>query len=224
MRRHSTELTSFGRTDLGTARDFADKIQTRITGAFSEGGSDRWFPSGIEGELGVIARVNALLDGHRVREAVLVDPWFGTDALRRVVFRLANSSLPLTLLTSWTETDPDTGEKLPPSAPGATRLQEALSRLKPHLSPYLRVLNLTASAKQGFHDRYLMLRLEGAPTEVYLLSNSLNKAAGKWPFSMSRFTDEVARDAERYIDGLCEGRDLPRDRPLTVTQLWPVAP
>lgn len=223
VQKRSTELSTFGGTSPGSARAFDEMMRIRLAGAFPDGGADRWFPHGIEGEVGVIARLNKLLDGHRVREAVLVDPWFGTDALRRIVLRLENHDLHLTLLTSWTETDPDTSEKLPPSAPGATRLQAELSRLKSHLPRNMRVLNLADGARQGFHDRYLMLRLRESPTEVYLLSNSLNKAAGKWPYSMSRFTAEVARSAEAYIDGLCQGRDLARDRNLAITRLWPEA-
>lgn len=40
-------------------------------------------------------------------------------------------------------------------------------------------------AKRAFHDRYLCtLDQKGVPT-VYLLSNSLSKAAGDWPFAIS---------------------------------------
>jgi hypothetical protein len=45
-------------------------------------------------------------------------------------------------------------------------------------------VNRGDSAKQASHDRYLWTEPEGAPT-VYLLSSSLSKAAGDWPFAIS---------------------------------------
>ena len=44
-------------------------------------GEDKWFARGIEGEVGAISHLNHLLNGGHIRGAVLVDPWFGAEAV-----------------------------------------------------------------------------------------------------------------------------------------------
>ena len=47
------------------------------------------------------------------------------------------------------------------------------------------VINLTDGNEKAFHDRYLLLYPHEGPAKVFLLSNSLNKAAGDWPYCMN---------------------------------------
>jgi hypothetical protein len=58
---------------------------------------DRWFPRTFELGLGVIDHLNKLLDAGQIREAVLVDPYFGEDALQTVATRFNQADVRLTI-------------------------------------------------------------------------------------------------------------------------------
>jgi hypothetical protein len=73
-----------------------------------------------------------LLHGGDIERAVLVDPWFGKDALRRLVLRIGSQDINLTIVTSWTSVDPDTGIDLDRSKP-TEELEAALRKLHPFL-------------------------------------------------------------------------------------------
>ena len=61
-------------------------------------------------------------------------------------------------------------------------------------------------AKQAFHDRYLsVVDQQGVPT-VYLLSNSLSKAAGDWPFAICQLDRVMSWRVHDYILSVIEGR------------------
>ena len=89
-----------------------------------------------------------------------------------------------------------------------TVLRDLRSDGIPNAARRLTVLNLVDGPRQAFHDRYLLLTPHEGEREVYLLSNSLNRMAGKWPFCISRLEGAAARDAALYIDGLTKGRDI----------------
>ena len=82
------------------------------------------------------------------------------------------------------------------------------------------MLSLVDGTNKAFHDRYLLLYSHDGMAKVYLLSNSLNKVAGDWPFCMSVLATDVGREVQRYIEGLCEGRDIARDKKLTTNLDW----
>ena len=74
---------------------------------------------------------------------------------------------------------------------------------------------------RAFHDRYLLIYPHEHPAKVFLLSNSINKLAGNWPFAMSLFAADVSREVQRYIEGLCNGRDEAKNKSLTISFRWP---
>jgi hypothetical protein len=185
-------------------------------------GSDRWFHRGIADEIGVIAHFNKLLDGARVSAGTIVDPYFGIDTLKRVISRVESLDVDLTVITSLIETDPETND---PNASLLDELETVLLDLRgngiPNAARRLRVLNLVDGPRQAFHDRYLLLTPHEGEREVYLLSNSLNRMAGNWPFCMSKLEGAAARDAALYIDGLAYGRDISGSTQPTTTFQWP---
>jgi hypothetical protein len=63
-------------------------------------------------------------------------------------------------------------------------------------------------------------QLTSGPSLVGALSNSLNKVAGDWPFCMSVHATDVGREVQRYVEGLCEGRDIARNKTLTINLDW----
>lgn len=185
-------------------------------------GSDRWFHRGIAEEVGVIAHLNVLLDGAHVSAGTIVDPYFGIDTLKRVISRLESLDVDLTVVTSLIETDPETND---PNVSLLDELETVLRDLRgsgiPNAARRLRVRNLVDGPRQAFHDRYLLLTPHEGECEVYLLSNSLNRMAGKWPFCMSKLEGAAARDAALYIDGLANGRDISGSTQPTTNFQWP---
>lgn len=227
-------------------RDRASKVRTRSTSRSSIGvqdtafdvhkarmralarrlvpppGKDRWFPRGIAHEVDVIAHLNTMLDGARVCAATIVDPYFGVDTLKRVVTRIKSLDVELTVVTSLASLNPETGEN---SVSLVSNLKEAIQQLEYigilNIKRRLRVVNLVDGYSQAFHDRYILLTLHTGEREAYLLSNSLNRMAGNWPFCISKLDSAAARDATLYIDGLANGRDISRSTQPTVTFQWP---
>jgi hypothetical protein len=218
---------STNRTRIGAEVDSAFEVHQTTMRALTHrlippSGSDRWFRRGVEDEVGVIAYFNTLLDGARVSAGIIVDPYFGIDTLKRVILRLESLDVDVTVVTSLLANNPETNE---PNPDLINELQAVLHDLQnrsiPNAAWRLTVRNLVAGPRQAFHDRYLMLTTHEGEREVYLLSNSLNRMAGKWPFCMSKLEGTAAREAAHYIDGLANGRDISGSTQPMTTFLWP---
>jgi hypothetical protein len=218
---HSSHRSMIGAPAEGTWRKFAEDMEQNVAAYAPTSSEDKWFPRGIEGEVGAIAHLNNILNGGQITSAVLVDPWFGAEALRRFVLRLGSQNVRLTIVTSWTDVDPDTDVPLDPAESPTKKLEAALGQVEPFLSPRLTVVNLVDGKERAFHDRYLLIYPHEHPPKVFLLSNSINKLAGNWPFAMSLLAVGVDREVRRYIEGLCDGRDDARNKSLTISFRWP---
>lgn len=217
----SPQRSLIGAPAKGSWRKFAEDMKGMIIALLPKSSEDKWFARGIEGEVGAIAHLNHLMSGGDIRAAVLVDPWFGADTVNRFALRLSSQNIPLTVITSWTTIDPDTNEALTSENDPTAKLAAALSRIRPFLNPRLTLINLVDGKDQAFHDRYLLIYPHEGLAKVFLLSNSFNKMAGNWPFSMSLFAPDVGREVQRYIEGLCGGQDMARGRTLSVSFRWP---
>jgi hypothetical protein len=189
---------------------------------FPAKGHDKWFRRSLDDELGVIAHFNTLLNGGAIRAAVLVDPFFGADALARFALRLSSTDVAVTVVTSWTATDPDTGHRLADRASAVAQLEALLRNASQFLNPHLSVVNLANGTDQAFHDRYLLLYPRQGDPQVYLLSNSVNAMAANWPFCMSLLADDVRQQAQAYIEGLCRGADITGSTNPAITFRWPI--
>ncbi len=109
---HSSHRSMIGAPREGNWRKFAEDMEQRVAACLPNSSEDKWFPRGIEGEVGAIMHLNHLINAGQITRAVLVDPWFGAEAVQRFVLRLGSQGVALTILTSWTDTDPDTGMDL----------------------------------------------------------------------------------------------------------------
>lgn len=188
---------------------------------FPAASHDKWFSRSLDDELGVIAHFDKLLNGGPISAAVLVDPFFSDDALVRLVLRLSSTDVKVTVVTSWTSSNPDTGRPLATSETPVTKLEALLRSTSPIVNPRLSVINLANGTAKAFHDRYLLLYpREGAP-KAYLLSNSVNAMAANWPFCMSLLAEDVRPQAQAYIEGLCRGTDITGSTRPTITFQWP---
>lgn len=218
---HTSHRSVVGGPAEGSWRKFADDMDDLVAAQIPSVGQDKWFPRGIEGEVGIIAHFNQLLSGGQIRHAILVDRWFGADALRAFALRLASQDVHITIVTSWTRSDPDTGVPFDPDRSATASLEAALRQIESFLNPRLTVINLADGSDQAFHDRYLLLYPHEGASKVYLLSNSLNRAAGNWPFCMSLLFADAGLQVRRYIEGLCRGQDIARGKSLATTFKWP---
>jgi hypothetical protein len=213
------QLVSVGVTDLRTQITALRRVVEQTT----ERSADRWFARGVGEELDVIDHINTLLNDIQVKRAILVDPFFGEEALRRFILRVQNSDLSLSVITSWGHTDPDTAQPVSDRArPNYERLGDLIQAITPVIACNLSVLNLvTGSGEQAFHDRYLAVYRQDGECLIWLLSNSINAMAMNWPFCMSQLTGLARWHAQRYLEGLESGNDLTSSKTLTVTYQRP---
>jgi hypothetical protein len=184
-------------------------------------GRDRWFRKGVAHEVKVIEHFKGLLNSGVVKHAVIADPFFGEDALSRMIPRIKNPDLPLTIIASLAKQNPDTDTYDYDIALMRCALNELRSGLAGGVTRDLRFINLVAGTDQAFHDRYLMLELHEGGREIYLLSNSFNRMSGKWPFCMSKLDDAVSLEVGRYLDGLILGQDTTKSSSPVITLNWP---
>jgi hypothetical protein len=218
---YTSQRSIIGAPPADSWRRFADEMHSWIATHTPPPSEDRWFRRGIEGEVGAVTHLAELMSGANVRAAVLVDPWFGEDALRRLVLRLGSRDLHLTIVTSWATVDPDTNLPLGAHRQPMEKLEETLNRLQPLINPRLAVINVLDGRERAFHDRYLLLYPHETTPKVFLLSNSINKASYKWPFVVSQLSRDVGCEVQRYIEGLLQGNDVARGRVLTIGFRWP---
>ncbi len=218
---HSSHRSRIGFRDGAKLRRHVSAMRNLAKSCFPPKSEDRWFRKSLDDEIGVISHLNTLLDGSSVREGILVDPFFGADALERLVLRLQSSDVSLTIVTSWAKTNPDTGRPLAAKTDPEEALRRALVRMAPFIIPHLRVVNLVAGNDQALHDRYLLLYPHEGAAKVYLLSNSINKMAGKWPYCMARLSDDIAHDLQDYIEGLARGEDVTGSTTPSLRVVWP---
>ena len=216
---HSSMRSLVGAPETGSWRKFAEDMTDVVAQHTSSPSEDRWFPRGIDGEVGAIAYFNQLLSGGIVRRAVIADPWFGAEALHQLALRLTSTDLEITVLTSWLDVDPDTGLPLDPAL-SIERLHVTLEQVRLFINPKLTLLNLIDGRERAFHDRYLLLYPHEGPSRVFLLSNSLNAAGRNWPFSISLMGADVTRSLREYVEGLVAGKDVTRSKDLTINLRW----
>ncbi|SNZ07449.1 VPA1262 family N-terminal domain-containing protein [Cohaesibacter gelatinilyticus] len=195
---------------------------TLVDRLFPSSEYDRWFPKGVTEEVGVIRHLNKLLDGGQVKSAIIVDPFFGIDTLKRVITRLESVDVKLTIVTSLCSTDPETNRKTNRLVEDLDQaLMELRDRGVPRCCRNLNVVNMTDGNKQAFHDRYLCLSTHDGQREIYLMSNSLNKMAGNWPFCLTKIDAPTTQQVLPYIDGLARGEDVSGATNSEVDYRWP---
>jgi hypothetical protein len=184
---------------------------------------DLWFDRGVGGELDVIEAINVLLETGDVCRAIIADPFFGEEALRRFVLRVRNASLDLSVITSWGRSHPDTAQNLVDGlALNTTRLDQLIRAVAGAVPCRLRVRNIVGGTDdQAFHDRYLAIYQADGNCRIWLLSNSINAMAMYWPFCMSEVHGEAWWRAKQYLEHLDLGQDITSERAISTTYQWP---
>jgi hypothetical protein len=192
-----------------------------LTGADKWAPTNRWFRSSGEHQVEVIRWMKAKMEEPGVVSAFLVDPYLGSEAFRRIIIRQGNETISLAILVSPGGADPDAeAMDVPAAASHLDKLVATAKEFSAQLCGRISVHHVKRGdgSKQAFHDRYLCtLDQRGVPT-VYLLSNSLSKAAGDWPFAISELDRISSWRVHSYIKALLDGRD--GDRAIATTLLW----
>jgi hypothetical protein len=178
------------------------------------GGSDGsrenvWFERGAEGQIDVIRWIKAKIERPGTTSAYLIDPYLGSDALKRVIARQGHENVDLTIVVSPGRIDPDADEvDTKATADHLAKLVATADEWAERLCGQISIIHIRRGegAKQAFHDRYVsIVDQQGVPT-VYLLSNSLNKAAGDWPFAISELDRIMSWRVHGYIQAVIEGK------------------
>ena len=205
-------------------REHAAQLEHFTAEHFAPRSLDRWFPRAVESELAVIDHINTVLHGGSITGAILVDPYFGAEALSRLAMRLSSTDIALTVITCLRDRDnvPDTNKPLSNAYRALSVFEDAVKQLHALINPKFKIMNLERpGGDQVFHDRYLLVyRHEGAPI-VYMLSNSINKMAGRYPFCMTVLAEDITRGVQDYIEGLSCGADISHPTQPVVTFAWP---
>jgi hypothetical protein len=214
-KRSRITTTTFGRPaatglsgGLGILRK-TDKLLEDAIGKADAVPENVWFERDAEGQLEVIRWIKSKVETPATAKAFLVDPYLGSDALKRVIARQGNESIDLKILISPGNIDPD-AEDVAATSGGRflDTLIETTTAWADKLAGRIEIVHIKRGSgiRQAFHDRYLCtVDRSGIPT-VYLLSNSLSKAAGDWPFAISELDRVTAWRVYSYIQEMLAGR------------------
>ena len=209
---------------LDQLRRNQDKID-RIVGPRDWRGESRWFEAGLETQLDVIRWIKRKLEQPTIAKAYLLDPYLGTEALKRVILRNGNESIDLTILLSPGGVDPDAATTDARATDDyLARLVAAAAEAEARLCGTIKIIHVRRGdgGRQAFHDRYLVLIDRQGVPQVYLLSNSLSRAAGDWPFAVSELDRPTSWKILAYAEGLMRGED--GSRTITSSNIWERAP
>jgi hypothetical protein len=193
-----------------------------LIGPLNWSGESVWFERGGEGQIEVVRWIKKRIEKPGIAKAYLVDPYLGSNALQRVIARQGNEKISLTIVVSPGGIDPDAPELDTKATDDYLhKLVAAADEWSERLCGQISIINIQRGegTKPAFHDRYFCLVDDQGVPSVFLLSNSLSKAAGEWPFAISELDCLRSWDVYHYILALIEGTKSGRDlRPITIWQ------
>lgn len=192
-----------------------------LIGSHSTEAENIWFERGVESQLEVIRWIKKKVEQPVVTAAYLVDPYLGSEAFKRVVARQGNETAELFIVVSPGDIDPD-ADRANTSGVSAylEKLKSTMTAWANQLAGRISVVHIKRGngSQQAFHDRYLCtIDQKGVPT-AYLLSNSLSKAAGDWPFAICALNQIMSRRVYAYILELVHGD--PKNNTLQSEVIW----
>lgn len=156
-----------------------------------------------DGEIGSFIKIIEYLKPRSVRKAVIADPYFSVFAAGKILPRIPRSDIEIEIVTSSSDIDPDTGDKIA----GYEELQKFLTEKSGLLHNNLLVSNLHregSSNKQVFHDRYLIRYFDNRSIDGFLLSNSLNSMGQFYPFVIAPLEHEVCMEVCEYLNTMTD--------------------
>jgi hypothetical protein len=225
-RRPRLHTTSFESPTAGDRSGTLDVLRkstfaiNRFLGERTFRGESKWFEAGASGQVEVIRWIKAKLESPTTAKAYLVDPFLGPAALTRVIARQGHENLNLTIVVSPGGIDPDADDPdARASGDHIGKLVAAAEEWTDRLCGSISIVHVQRGEgrRRAFHDRYLVLINNADVPQVFLLSNSLSRAAGIWPFAISEFDRPTAWEVRGYVEDLLEGKG---DRQLVPKVVW----
>lgn len=177
---------------------FKDYQEKKETGAFISN-------TPTTGEIDSFLQVRAYIEQSSVCKAVIADPYFSARAAEKLLTRIQRTDLELEIITSL---DPDTNQK----SNVCEETRAFLQRTAPLLHNNLLVRNLTRGEKGVFHDRYLIRYHKDGTIDGFLLSNSLNSMAQKFPLVIAPLEHRVCMEVCEYLNSLSDS-DIQQQKP-----------
>lgn len=198
-------------------------IVDALVGARDWRAESRFFPASPHSQIEVIRWIKQCIESPDVAEAFLIDPYLGSEALQRVVLRQGNESVKLTIVVSPADVDPDADSLDTTCTPGrhVENLIRTADALTGALCGDIEIIHLQrgGGTRQAFHDRHLGLVGRNGVPRVFLLSNSLSKAAGDWPFTVAEVDTLTSWRIASYVAGFKSG-DEESGRQIQATPVW----
>lgn len=180
---------------------FKDYQEKKETGAFISN-------TPTTGEIDSFLQVRAYIEQSSVCKAVIADPYFSARAAEKLLTRIQRTDLELEIITSLGSLDPDTNQK----SNVCEETRAFLQRTAPLLHNNLVVRNLTRGEKGVFHDRYLIRYHKDGTIDGFLLSNSLNSMAQKFPLVIAPLEHRVCMEVCEYLNSLSDS-DIQQQKP-----------
>ncbi|CAB3806541.1 VPA1262 family N-terminal domain-containing protein [Pararobbsia alpina] len=212
--RHRVRTTSFEGPAIANRSgglDILRKTQANLAalvGPLSPTFENVWFERGAEGQLEVIRWIKKKIEQPGMARAYLVDPYLGSDSLKRVVARQGNETAELFIVVSPGDIDPDADTAAATANSNyLAKLTNTATEWAPKLAGQVSIVHVKRGngSAQAFHDRYIcVIDQKGAP-KSYLLSNSLSRAAGDWPFTICELNQVMSWRVYAYILEMVEG-------------------
>lgn len=171
------------------------------------------------GEIGSFLKIQEYLDQAGVQRVVIADPYFSIPTAAKLLSRIKNTNLELTVVTSLGDTDPDTQEK----RNVMEEYRKFLQNNAQILHNRLRLYNLRRGKAQVFHDRYLIRYHSNGSIDGFLLSNSLNSMGQFYPFVTAPLETEVCLSVAEYLDQLQDNefqKKQPKSERITCEVLY----
>jgi len=206
---------SFKGPSMGNRSGGLDILRTNdanleaLIGPISSKREDVWFDRGTAGQVEVIRWIKKRIEQPGLVKAFLVDPYLGSDALKRVVARHGNQTAELLIVVSPGNIDPDADAAAAKAANDyLSKLASTATEWATRLAGKVSVVHIKRGngSRQAFHDRFLCVLDQKAIPTVYLFSNSLSKAAGDWPFAICQLDQTTSWRVYADILQMLEGR------------------
>ncbi|CAM3231488.1 VPA1262 family protein [Filibacter tadaridae] len=192
------------------AENFAGFLKDMNPSPLNTDEDSLFFSGNPEAEVRFFEFIKSKLDASTTEEVLIADPFFDAKAASKILTR-STTNVPLTVLTSLTTKQPETGGSLLDS------FKEFLETYKILLPSGLTVLNVqnSVATKQQFHDRFFLIKEKGR-WEGWLLGNSYNSQAQRYPSLMVKFPNQLMEEVLSYLNELKTG--LVNDRPEAMIQ------
>lgn len=153
-----------------------------------------------DGEINSFLKIREYIELPSVKRAIIADPYFSVVSAQKLLTRIQHADIQLDIITSLTDTDPDTNRKTNICEMYRNFLTNNESILHKNLS----IRNLTRGKEPVFHDRYLIRFFDNGKIDGFLLSNSLNSMGQFYPFVIAPLEQLVCYEVCDYLNDLCD--------------------